>query len=145
MQEATAANGAPPDAYLPPVTSRNVPVMKDASSLASHKIARATSSGWSPLPMGIESLTRSGMQGVAVVRFTLELSKWDPETFVRNVLVEWLHVVEVWVGANFLFGHERAGNFSVLRSLGARQTAYAGTHSAISAGSGSVPRRSFTA
>jgi riboflavin kinase/FMN adenylyltransferase len=68
----------------------------------------------------IEALTRSGMQGVAVVGFTLELSKWDPETFVRNVLVEWLHVVEVWVGANFLFGHERAGNFSVLRSLGAR-------------------------
>jgi len=57
---------------------------------------------------------------VAVVCFTLELSKWDPETFVRNVLVEWLHVVEVWVGANFLFGHDRAGNFSVLRSLGAR-------------------------
>jgi riboflavin kinase/FMN adenylyltransferase len=36
------------------------------------------------------------------------------------VLVEWLHVAEVWVGANFLFGHERAGTFSVLRSLGAR-------------------------
>ena len=33
-----------------------------------------------------------------------------------QVLVEWLHVVEVWVGANFLFGHERAGTFSVLRS-----------------------------
>ena len=26
----------------------------------------------------------------------------------------------MWVGANFLFGHERAGTFSVLRSLGAR-------------------------
>jgi riboflavin kinase/FMN adenylyltransferase len=26
----------------------------------------------------------------------------------------------VWVGANFLFGHDRAGNFSMLRSLGAR-------------------------
>jgi riboflavin kinase / FMN adenylyltransferase len=36
------------------------------------------------------------------------------------VLVEWLHVVEVWVGANFLFGHARGGNYSVLRSLGAR-------------------------
>jgi riboflavin kinase/FMN adenylyltransferase len=36
------------------------------------------------------------------------------------VLVDWLHVVEVWVGANFLFGHQRAGTFSVLRSLGAR-------------------------
>jgi len=68
----------------------------------------------------IEALGRSGMQGIAVVRFTSELSKWEPEVFVRTVLVEWLHVVEVWVGANFLFGHERAGNFSVLRSLGAR-------------------------
>jgi riboflavin kinase / FMN adenylyltransferase len=68
----------------------------------------------------IEALSRSGMQGIAVVRFTTELSHWEPETFVRAVLVEWLHVVEVWVGANFLFGHNRAGNFSVLRSLGAR-------------------------
>src|SRR5688500_14272321 len=68
----------------------------------------------------IEALARSGMQGVAVVRFTVELSQWEPETFVRTVLVEWLHVVEVWVGANFLFGHNRAGNFSVLRTLGAR-------------------------
>jgi riboflavin kinase / FMN adenylyltransferase len=68
----------------------------------------------------IEALARSGMQAVAVVRFTRELSEWDPETFVRAVLVEWLHVVEVWVGANFLFGHDRAGNYSILRSLGAR-------------------------
>jgi riboflavin kinase/FMN adenylyltransferase len=45
---------------------------------------------------------------------------WEPEPFVRTVLVEWLHVAEVWVGANFLFGHNRAGTFSVLRSLGAR-------------------------
>jgi hypothetical protein len=29
-------------AHLPPVTSRNVPVTKDASALASHRIARAT-------------------------------------------------------------------------------------------------------
>jgi riboflavin kinase/FMN adenylyltransferase len=68
----------------------------------------------------LEGLGRAGMQGVAVVRFTREMSGWDPETFVRTVLVEWLHVVEVWVGANFLFGHDRAGNFSVLRTLGAR-------------------------
>ena len=68
----------------------------------------------------IESLSRSGMQGVALVRFTRELSLWDPEAFVKTVLVEWLHVAEVWVGANFLFGHERAGTFSVLRSLGMR-------------------------
>jgi riboflavin kinase/FMN adenylyltransferase len=68
----------------------------------------------------IEALRRSGMQGLAFVRFTRELSLWDPEIFVRTVLVEWLHVSEVWVGANFLFGHERAGTFSVLRTLGSR-------------------------
>ena len=68
----------------------------------------------------IEALGRSGMQGVALVTFTRELSLWDPETFVKTVLVDWLHVVEVWVGANFLFGHDRAGTFSVLRTLGMR-------------------------
>jgi riboflavin kinase/FMN adenylyltransferase len=68
----------------------------------------------------LEALGRAGMQGVTVVRFTRELSQWEPEAFVRTVLVEWLHVAEVWVGANFLFGHDRAGTFSVLRTLGAR-------------------------
>jgi riboflavin kinase / FMN adenylyltransferase len=68
----------------------------------------------------LEALGRAGMQGIAVVRFSHELSLWEPEMFVRTVLVEWLHVAEVWVGANFLFGHARAGTFSVLRSLGAR-------------------------
>ncbi len=66
----------------------------------------------------LEALALSGMQGAAVVRFTVELSRWDPETFVRAVLVDWLRVSEVWVGANFVFGHDRAGNFSALRALG---------------------------
>jgi riboflavin kinase/FMN adenylyltransferase len=68
----------------------------------------------------LEALQRAGMQGVAVLRFTRELSLWDPDMFVRTVLVEWLRAVEVWVGADFTFGHERAGTFSVLRTLGAR-------------------------
>jgi riboflavin kinase/FMN adenylyltransferase len=68
----------------------------------------------------LDALARAGMHGVAIIRFTPELAQWDPETFVRTVLVEWLHVAEVWVGANFLFGHDRAGTFSMLRSLGAR-------------------------
>ena len=72
------------------------------------------------LDQKVEAMRRSGMQGLAIVGFTRELSQWDPETFVRNVLVDWLQVVEVWVGANFLFGHERAGTFTVLRALGAR-------------------------
>jgi len=68
----------------------------------------------------LEAFERAGISAVAVVRFTSELSKWDPETFVRTVLVDWLRVSEVWVGANFLFGHDRSGNFSTLRTLGQR-------------------------
>jgi riboflavin kinase / FMN adenylyltransferase len=72
------------------------------------------------LPQRLDALEHAGMRAVAVVRFTRELSQWEPETFVRAVLVDWLHVSEVWVGANFLFGHDRSGNFSLLRTLGQR-------------------------
>jgi riboflavin kinase / FMN adenylyltransferase len=71
-------------------------------------------------PQKLEAIADAGVQGAAIVRFSTELSHWDPETFVRNVLVDWLHVGEVWVGANFLFGHDRSGNFSMLRVLGSR-------------------------
>jgi riboflavin kinase/FMN adenylyltransferase len=68
----------------------------------------------------LEAIEATGVQGTAIVRFTSELSRWDPETFVQAVLVDWLRVSEVWVGANFLFGRDRAGTFTLLRSLGAR-------------------------
>src|SRR4030095_4161752 len=42
----------------------------------------------------LEPLDRAGIRAVAVVRFTRELSQWDPEMFVRTVLVEWLRVSE---------------------------------------------------
>jgi riboflavin kinase/FMN adenylyltransferase len=70
------------------------------------------------LDQRLEALARAGIACTAVVRFTAELSHWQPETFVQHVLVEWLRVAEVWVGANFLFGHDRSGNFTLLRSLG---------------------------
>jgi riboflavin kinase/FMN adenylyltransferase len=72
------------------------------------------------LQQRLEALDRSGIHAIAVVRFNRELSQWEPETFVRTVLVEWLRVSEVWVGANFLFGRDRSGNFSLLRTLGQR-------------------------
>jgi riboflavin kinase/FMN adenylyltransferase len=66
----------------------------------------------------LDALGRAGITCTAVVRFTTELSHWQPETFVEHVLVDWLRVAEVWVGANFLFGHDRSGNFTSLRTLG---------------------------
>ncbi len=72
------------------------------------------------MPQKLAAIARAGAHGVAVVRFTPELSRFTPEAFVRTVLADWLRVAEVWVGADFLFGHERAGTFSILRSLGGR-------------------------
>lgn len=68
----------------------------------------------------IAALAKAGVQGVAVVRFTHEMSQWEPETFVRTVLADWLRVAEVWVGADFLFGRDRSGNFTLLKSIGAQ-------------------------
>ena len=66
----------------------------------------------------LRALDRAGVHGAAVVRFTPALSRWTPDAFVKAVLVDWLRVAEVWVGADFLFGRDRAGNFSTLRTLG---------------------------
>jgi len=70
------------------------------------------------LEQKLEAFERAGMQGVAIVAFTREMSLWPPERFVETVLAGWLRASEVWTGANFLFGHDRAGNFSLLRMLG---------------------------
>lgn len=70
------------------------------------------------MPQKTAALADAGLHGMAVVRFTEAFSRWSPEQFVHQVLVDWLRVAEVWVGADFLFGHERAGNFSLLRTLG---------------------------
>lgn len=70
------------------------------------------------LDQKIEAFGRAGLQGVAIVEFTRELSRWEPEAFVETVLVDWLRVAEVWVGANFLFGRDRSGTFTLLKALG---------------------------
>jgi riboflavin kinase/FMN adenylyltransferase len=71
-------------------------------------------------PQRLEAIEAAGLHGAIIVRFTPEMSRWEPEAFVQKVLVDWLRVSEVWVGANFLFGRDRAGNFSLLRALGSR-------------------------
>jgi riboflavin kinase/FMN adenylyltransferase len=70
------------------------------------------------LDQKLDGLERAGIEGVAIVQFTPEVSQWEPERFVEIVLVDWLRVAEVCVGANFLFGRGRSGTFTLLRALG---------------------------
>ena len=60
----------------------------------------------------------AGLSALAIVRFTHEFSRWEPEAFVERVLINWLGVAEVWVGENFLFGRDRSGTFTLLKALG---------------------------
>ncbi|MEO7190714.1 MAG: bifunctional riboflavin kinase/FAD synthetase [Vicinamibacterales bacterium] len=70
------------------------------------------------LEQKLEAFERAGLDAVAIVRFTRELSRWEPELFVETVIIDWLRAAEVWVGANFLFGRDRSGTFTLLRALG---------------------------
>jgi len=64
----------------------------------------------------IESL---GVKTLVVLEFTEEFSRWTPEEFVAQVLVERLKIAHAVVGSNFTFGHKAMGNLAVLTELGA--------------------------
>jgi riboflavin kinase / FMN adenylyltransferase len=59
-----------------------------------------------------------GADAVWVIEFTYELSRLDPDEFVRTVLVERLHAARVVVGEDFVFGHKAAGDVALLAELG---------------------------
>lgn len=65
-------------------------------------------------------LQGTGLAGVLVLEFTLELASHTPERFVREVLVEALHVAAVVVGHDMRFGVRNSGNVDTLRELGDR-------------------------
>ena len=70
------------------------------------------------LDQKLEAFETAGVRHVAIVQFTPEMARWEPEAFVDAVLVDWLGVAEVCVGANFLFGRDRTGTFTLLKALG---------------------------
>ncbi len=65
-----------------------------------------------------ELLAGLGVDAVCVLPFTLELSRLDPDEFVRQVLVERLHAAVVVVGEDYRFGHKATGDVPLLNKLG---------------------------
>ncbi|MBW8483654.1 bifunctional riboflavin kinase/FAD synthetase [Actinomadura parmotrematis] len=68
----------------------------------------------------VELLESLGTDAVAVVPFTLELSRVPPDEFVRTVLVERLRAAHVIVGEDFRFGHKAKGDAALLTELGTK-------------------------
>ncbi len=63
-------------------------------------------------------LEEAGISAVLVIRFNLELAKLPARRFVREFLHEKLDLKEVYVGASFMFGQGREGDFAMLQEMG---------------------------
>jgi len=64
----------------------------------------------------IESL---GADTLLLIRFDKAFSEQSGEAFIRSLARDLGHVQSLCVGANFAFGHKRAGDVQLLKSLGA--------------------------
>ncbi|WP_420616835.1 bifunctional riboflavin kinase/FAD synthetase [Candidatus Palauibacter sp.] len=65
-----------------------------------------------------EILAQLGLDYVAFVAFTPELSRYSPEEFVEDIVVPRFRPAEVVIGYDHGFGRGRAGDVSVLERLG---------------------------
>lgn len=62
-------------------------------------------------------LERSGLDVLVSYPFTEETAAMEPETFIKEVLIEKLDVKKIVVGTDFCFGHNRKGNVSLFEAL----------------------------
>ncbi|MEO8809470.1 MAG: bifunctional riboflavin kinase/FAD synthetase, partial [Rhodanobacter sp.] len=67
----------------------------------------------------LRGFAAAGMEHALLLRFNRALTAMSGEDFVRRVLVERLSAREVWVGADFRFGHKRVGDVALLEQMGA--------------------------
>jgi riboflavin kinase / FMN adenylyltransferase len=74
-----------------------------------------------PTAEKLRQLREFGVDGVLLLRFNAALSHMQPEDFIQRALVQRLRALEVWVGADFRFGHKRAGSVHTLQHIGAQQ------------------------
>lgn len=67
----------------------------------------------------LERLAAIGLDGVLVVRYTLDFARQTPEEFVRDYLVRGMRASCVVVGRDTRFGRGNAGDVETMRELGA--------------------------
>src|SRR6185312_15825036 len=59
----------------------------------------------------------AGIETLLLLRFDATLVAMSAEDFVREVLVARMGAREIWVGADFRFGHNRVGDVALLETL----------------------------
>src|SRR5918911_1032927 len=68
----------------------------------------------------VEALGLLGIEQTIVIRFTRSFAEIEAEDFLRDVVRDRLHAVEVYLGRGFAFGHNRRGNIELLKSVSAQ-------------------------
>jgi riboflavin kinase / FMN adenylyltransferase len=71
-----------------------------------------------PTAERLRLLEKTGIDAVLLLPFTRDVSLMSPQEFVKQILFERLHAVEVHEGFNFHFGHKASGDVSLLTALG---------------------------
>ena len=66
----------------------------------------------------LKGFAAAGMEQTLLLRFNRALTAMPAEDFVRRVLCDRLATREVWVGADFRFGHKRGGDVPLLEQMG---------------------------
>lgn len=66
----------------------------------------------------IRLIEAAGIDVIICTHFTKDFAKISAEDFVREILCKSLHVREVYIGSNYLFGKGRKGSPELLKKIG---------------------------
>jgi len=69
----------------------------------------------------LEAIDRCGVDRVLLIRFNTAFANVEAGDFIRRILVEKLGIRHLYVGDDFRFGKERAGDFAMLHAMGREQ------------------------
>ena len=70
-----------------------------------------------PIAEKAQQLAKIGIEQFILLPFDRELASFTPQQFVEQVIVEQLQAVEISVGSDFRFGHQRKGTAVDLKSI----------------------------
>lgn len=65
----------------------------------------------------LRGFANAGIDQLLLLRFNAALVAMSAEDFVRDVLITRMGAREIWVGADFRFGHDRVGDVALLEAM----------------------------
>jgi riboflavin kinase/FMN adenylyltransferase len=71
------------------------------------------------LPQKLRAIESLGADALLLIQFDKKFSEQTGEEFIRSLTRDFGKVHSICVGADFVFGHKRSGNVSLLKKLGA--------------------------